>query len=154
MSRGNKKRRWTHAYRTRRGKDCDAMVAKGASKFEQKKNCNARMRNIIDVRSWTEIADERLKTMRENGGYVTKLSANDGPASWPKPPSGASPDRHPATCIVPKRTKTPNGEIRPHIALTDPFPRTQSSEIVVLRTITTEPASKLVLGLESIDSIS
>ncbi len=48
---------------------------------------------------------------------------------------GASPDRHPATCIVSKRTKTPNGEIRLHIALADPFPRTQSSESVVLRTI-------------------
>ncbi len=64
----------------------------------------------------------------------TKSSMDDEPASWPKLTSGKSPDRHPATCIVPKRTQTPNCEIRPHIALADPFPWTQSSEIV-LRTV-------------------
>ncbi len=80
----------------------------------------------------TLIADRRMNVNRALGRRLcTELSTDDEPASRPKPPSGASPDRHPATCIVPKQTQTPNGEIRPHIALADPFPQTQSSEIVL-----------------------
>ncbi len=81
---------------------------------------------------WTKITDRRININCALGRRLcTKLSTDEEPASWPKPPSGASPDRHPATCIVPKRTQTPNGEIWPHIALADPFLRMQSSEIVL-----------------------
>ncbi len=37
-------------------------------------------------------------------------------------------NRHSAACRVPKRIRTPKGKFRLHIALADPFPRTQCSE--------------------------
>ncbi len=52
-------------------------------------------------------------------------------ASQPKPPLGASSNRHSAVYRMPKRTRTSNGKFWPHIALAYPFSRTQCSENVL-----------------------
>ncbi len=101
----------------------------------EEKQC--RMRTMRSQQ--TLIADWRMNVNCALGRRLcTELSTDGESASRPKPPSGATPDRHPATCIVPKQTKTPNGEIRLHIALADPFPRMQSSESVLRTTSVNE----------------